>query len=733
MVSSAVTVCVRTRPTARFAEDNIVVEDNQVTVRMPRAEVPNAQDSWSWKYDGVLHNSSQETVYVERVSPIVQSVLSGFNGTVMCYGQTGSGKTFTQVGSVDSYQNRGITPRAIADIFSYVSDHPQYEASISVSYVEIYQDQLIDLLSTLPTATPTTEPLALVEDKRGDCHVKNLRHQPVASEEEALALLFEGQTNRQIANHQLNRNSTRGHAIFTVHLRMRSRVDSSGVVTRCKLNLVDLAGSERLKKTETMGELRSESMFINKSLTYLEQVVVALSSKGRAHTPYRQSKLTHLLKDSLGGNCKTLLIANVYGERQHLEETISTLQFAARVRLVPNEAVLNTEHDPAMLLKKYAAEIGDLKRELAMHDALSSRSRVAYEPYSDQQRLALMEELQAYLTAEEGAAESHEIDLESVRQMRELLSAMKSLYTKQAAELDRVQKLLASGQFVAGGDGGMGGAGGAAATGGAGGADGGDGVGEADLSGKRGIAIGHAADGAAPPGGLVEPPAYQRSFTGEGEEEGGEALATSGVQDGAVLGRSEAYVQFKMNEGRIENERLLAAKRQMKEAKAKRLELAASVNEAKRSIDAIKEQLEAKKVERQAATSGSPEEAEIIDEEEYAFIQDLRSAKKSYKASHEAMLAAADTVAAAASSVDEARMELLTMFNEWYATVHNEEPEPLVPKFDEPPPPTADVMDNDEQFEQLQMARVMAEEPESLAFVRARKTMIQRKGATRKK
>merc|ERR1719440_2278655 len=158
--------------------------------------------------------------------------------------------------------------------------------------------------------------------------------------------------NRQVANHQLNRNSTRGHAIFTIHTRIRSRVDSSGVVTKCKLNLVDLAGSERLKKTETLGDLRNESMYINKSLTYLEQVVVALSSKGRSHTPYRQSKLTHLLKDSLGGNCKTLLIANVYGESTHLEETISTLQFAARVRLVPNEASINTDYDPEQLLKR---------------------------------------------------------------------------------------------------------------------------------------------------------------------------------------------------------------------------------------------------------------------------------------------------------------------------------------------------------------------------------------------
>ena len=335
----AVKVVIRTRPTSSFAGDHIIVgeDHSSLTVRMPKGDNPNAQADWSWKYDAVLHNASQETAYSEQVAPIIQSVLQGYNGTVMCYGQTGAGKTFTQIGSLESYQNRGITPRAVGDIFSYIAEHPQFEATVAVSYVEIYQDTLIDLLSTLPTSEPMTDPLALVEDKHGSTSVKNLRIQPVASEEDALALLFEGQTNRQIANHQLNRASTRGHAIFTVHIKIRSRVDSSGVVTKCKLNLVDLAGSERLKKTDTLGDLRSESMYINKSLTYLEQVVVALSSKGRSHTPYRQSKLTHLLKDSLGGNCKTLLIANVYGEQHHLEETISTLQASARRRMLASE------------------------------------------------------------------------------------------------------------------------------------------------------------------------------------------------------------------------------------------------------------------------------------------------------------------------------------------------------------------------------------------------------------
>ena len=236
---SGVKVCIRTRPTATFAQDNIIVHDDgcQLTVKMPKGDNPNAQDSWSWKYDAVLHNSAQATVYDQQAFPIVQSVLAGYNGSIMCYGQTGAGKTFTQVGS-SSFKDRGIIPRAIGDIFNHFNNSPQYEWNISVSYVEIHNDTLVDLLSTLPTSTPTLEPLSLTEDKHGATSVKGLRCEPAIDEETALSLHFEGNSNRQTANHELNRNSTRGHAIFTVHIKYRSRVDSAGVVTKCKLNLV---------------------------------------------------------------------------------------------------------------------------------------------------------------------------------------------------------------------------------------------------------------------------------------------------------------------------------------------------------------------------------------------------------------------------------------------------------------------------------------------------------------
>lgn len=158
------------------------------------------------------------------------------------------------------------------------------------------------------------------------------------TEEDALEQLFEGETNRSYAAHLLNSHSSRSHAVYTLHIESRSRVESTEKIVFSKLHLVDLAGSERTKKTGTGGKQLEEAQHINKSLSYLEQVVLALSDKKRDHIPYRQTTLTNLLRDSLGGNCKTVMIANVHCSKQHIEETISTLKFATRMMKVKNEA-----------------------------------------------------------------------------------------------------------------------------------------------------------------------------------------------------------------------------------------------------------------------------------------------------------------------------------------------------------------------------------------------------------
>jgi kinesin family protein 6/9 len=177
--------------------------------------------------------------------------------------------------------------------------------------------------------------------------------------------------------------------VFTIHIESRSRVESADKVVFSKLHLVDLAGSERTKKTGSSGVTLKEATFINKSLSFLEQVVIALCDKGRDHVPYRQSKLTNILRDSLGGNCKTLMIANIWPEPSHLEETVSTLKFATRMMRVSNEAIVNVQLDPQLLIKRYEKEVRDLKQELAMHDTLRGRGRVTYDSYTPEQQLEI--------------------------------------------------------------------------------------------------------------------------------------------------------------------------------------------------------------------------------------------------------------------------------------------------------------------------------------------------------
>merc|ERR1719335_959428 len=218
-----------------------------------------------------------------------------------------------------------------------------------------------------------------------------------------MRIFFEGDRHRHVAEHALNKGSTRSHCVFTIHVESRSRVESTEKIIASKLNLVDLAGSERVKKTGTDGAMLREAAYINKSLSFLEQVVVALGSKHRdssGHVPYRQSKLTHMLKDSLGGNCKTTMIANVWPEATKIEETASTLHFATRMMRVSNQASINVHLDPQLLIRKYERQIKDLKQELAMHDTLAGRSRVQYDEYMPDELQELESKIKDYLDGE---------------------------------------------------------------------------------------------------------------------------------------------------------------------------------------------------------------------------------------------------------------------------------------------------------------------------------------------
>lgn len=374
--------------------------------------INNQQESWKFKYNKILHNASQEDVFDYCARPVISSIVEGYNGTLMCYGQTGAGKTFTMNGSMANFKYRGMTPRTLSMMFQEIDSRFDQQVTVRVSYIEIYNELMFDLLSPIPTHEQSGN-ITIVEDVSGNVKVKGLTMHTCANEEEALNLLFEGETNRTVSQHELNKQSSRSHCIFTLHIESKSRVESTEKVHVSKLHLVDLAGSERTKKTGSSGITLKEAAFINKSLSFLEQVVVAVSDRHRDHVPYRQSKLTNLLKDSIGGNCKTLMIANIWPELSNLEETISTCKFATRMMRVSNKAVVNVKEDPLVLLKKYEREIRDLKHELN-------------QTYTPEPPEKLFELAKQYLT---GSLEEID-DLPSIRYCRDLMSQMRLVYRK---------------------------------------------------------------------------------------------------------------------------------------------------------------------------------------------------------------------------------------------------------------------------------------------------------------
>uniref|UniRef100_A0A671XH62 Kinesin-like protein n=1 Tax=Sparus aurata TaxID=8175 RepID=A0A671XH62_SPAAU len=406
--SGEVGVFVRIRPTANFAQDLIqCLPDGQVT--QPLDTRKSHVSSWSFQLEGVLRDVSQEEFYTRVCRWVVLGALDGYNGTVMCFGQTGAGKTYTMTGSTESYKQRGIIPRALQEVFQEVEIRTEHAFNVYLSYLEIYNETLVDLLSSLQgSPRPSPHGMLVMEEPGRGVFVRGLSLHPVHSEEEALNLLFEGEMNRIIGSHALNRNSSRSHCIFTVHIEARSRTLTNAKYVTSKLNLVDLAGSERLGKTGSEGQMLKEAVYINRSLSFLEQAILALGDHRREHVPFRQSKLTHALKDSLGGNCNTVLVANICGEAAQIEETLSTLRFAGRMKCVRTDPVVNEHTDPALT-----------RTCETIHDSVN-RLESTYKPLSEAQQAEIHSQVQRYL---EGSLE--EINIISVRQIQAVFAQFK--------------------------------------------------------------------------------------------------------------------------------------------------------------------------------------------------------------------------------------------------------------------------------------------------------------------
>uniref|UniRef100_A0A0G4I6F3 Kinesin-like protein n=1 Tax=Chromera velia CCMP2878 TaxID=1169474 RepID=A0A0G4I6F3_9ALVE len=307
-------------------------------------------------------NSRQRDVYNATALSIVESALEGFNGTIFAYGQTGCGKTFSMEGVPKDPELKGIIPTSFEQVFSFTkSAAKSTRFLVACSYLEIYNEEIRDLL-----AKDHTKKLDLKEHKDQGVWVKDLLKPVVSNEDELMSYMEKGNGNRAKGATAMNADSSRSHSIFSLYIERAEKREGSDEehIRAGKLNLVDLAGSERQSKTQAEGARLKEATKINLSLSALGNVISALVDGKTKHIPYRDSKLTRLLQDSLGGNTKTTIVAALSPADRNYDETLTTLRYANRAKNIKNKPTINEDPKDAML-RELQDEVKRLKELLA--------------------------------------------------------------------------------------------------------------------------------------------------------------------------------------------------------------------------------------------------------------------------------------------------------------------------------------------------------------------------------
>ncbi len=360
--NECVQVVVRCRPLNSTEKSNnnasivsCIPLNNQISIQPPTGPPKD------FTFDAVYPpDAEQKAFYEESCYNLVESVMEGFNGTIFAYGQTGCGKTHTMQGLPTPEALRGVIPRSFDHVFEAIRITTGVQFLVRCSYLEIYNEEIRDLLGKNPS-----DRLELKEDPGKGVFVKGLTEIVVEDENTINEVMEEGLGNRSVAATAMNATSSRSHAIFTMWVEA-SEVDErtqKEMIRVGKLNLVDLAGSERQKKTGASGDRLKEGSKINLSLSALGNVISALVDGKGKHIPYRDSKLTRLLQDSLGGNTKTLMVAAVSPADYNFDETTSTLRYANRAKNIKNKPKINEDPKDAML-REYKEEIEKLKQML---------------------------------------------------------------------------------------------------------------------------------------------------------------------------------------------------------------------------------------------------------------------------------------------------------------------------------------------------------------------------------
>ncbi|XP_070697514.1 kinesin-like protein KIF11 [Pempheris klunzingeri] len=440
-------VVVRCRPfntTERKSSHGVIDCDaNRKEVMVKTGGMNDKASRKTYTFDMVFGPAAKQIdVYRSVVCPILDEVIMGYNCTVFAYGQTGTGKTFTMEGERTPDEQftweedplAGIIPRTLHQIFEKLSENGT-EFSVKVSLLEIYNEELFDLLSP---SEDVTERLQLFDDprnKRGVV-VKGLEEVTVHNKDEVYQILERGSAKRRTASTLMNAYSSRSHSVFSVTIHMKEiTLDGEELVKIGKLNLVDLAGSENIGRSGAVDKRAREAGNINQSLLTLGRVITALVEK-RPHVPYRESKLTRILQDSLGGRTKTSIIATVSPSSSNLEETLSTLEYASRAKNIMNKPEVNQKLTKRTLIKEYTEEIERLKRDLA---ATRDKNGVylSVENYESMMgQITSQEEHSAEYTDRIAAME------EELKKVTELFVDSKSRLEQCAVDLDEKQQRL---------------------------------------------------------------------------------------------------------------------------------------------------------------------------------------------------------------------------------------------------------------------------------------------------
>lgn len=335
--------------------------------------IANKQIDRTFMFDKVFGPTSQQKdLYEQAVSPIVNEVLEGYNCTIFAYGQTGTGKTYTMEGGArkkngEFPNDAGVIPRAVRQIFD-ILEAQNAEYSMKVTFLELYNEEITDLLApeecTKFIDDKTKKPIALMEDGKGGVFVRGLEEEIVCTANEIYKILEKGSAKRRTAETLLNKQSSRSHSIFSITIHIKECTPEGEEMIKCgKLNLVDLAGSENISRSGAREGRAREAGEINKSLLTLGRVINALVEHS-GHVPYRDSKLTRLLRDSLGGKTKTCIIATISPSIHCLEETLSTLDYAHRAKNIKNKPEVNQKMMKSALIKDLYSEIDRLKQEV---------------------------------------------------------------------------------------------------------------------------------------------------------------------------------------------------------------------------------------------------------------------------------------------------------------------------------------------------------------------------------